>query len=112
MNLSSLPSLVKLIPHIVSTSMRTPVVLPFVGEGIPVPGGLIKHGQYHPSTAMFGSQTTEVDIAHAYNGTFIRPRHRCYSYQFERFFGFGAGNLGFNTEVTRYLPYVYEGRMP
>lgn len=59
---------------------------------------------YEPVQKKFGSTETTVMVSETQFGWYIKPTVPHYKYQFEDFFGFGHGNLGFHKGRTMFVP--------
>lgn len=54
---------------------------------------------------LFGKDDLKVAVLKSDYGYYIQPREPHYKYQFEDFFQFGPGNLGYSKERTVYVPF-------
>jgi len=59
---------------------------------------------YFKDNEIFLNGQVRVSVAYIPGGYLIRPKHPHCKYQFEEFFGFGAGNYGFTMNRCVYLP--------
>jgi hypothetical protein len=60
---------------------------------------------FEETTIVFNNEKILVNLWMSYHGYYIKPIDKCYKYQFEEFFGFGPGNLGFDKNKVIYIPY-------
>jgi hypothetical protein len=52
----------------------------------------------------FASEPVDILVHETRNGFFIKPANRHFKFQFEQFFGFGAGNIGYDKDRTVFVP--------
>lgn len=52
----------------------------------------------------FASEPTTILVHETKNGFFVKPADRHFKFQFEQFFGFGAGNIGYDKDRTVFVP--------
>lgn len=57
-----------------------------------------------PMDKIFGSTSTKLLISETPFGYYIQPTVPHYKFQFEDFFGFGPGNMGFHKGRTIFIP--------
>jgi hypothetical protein len=60
-------------------------------------------GGYKESLVSFGGALTSVKYLETSYGYFVKPMEHCYKAQFEYFFGFGAGNMGWDSNRTVFV---------
>lgn len=53
----------------------------------------------------FGKENLKIAVMETNYGYFIQPREHYYKYQFEEYFGFGYGNVGYCENKTIYVPF-------
>lgn len=54
----------------------------------------------------FGKDDLKIAVMKTDYGYYIQPRERHYKMQFEEYFGFGSGNLGYDKNRTVYVPLI------
>lgn len=59
---------------------------------------------YQPMQKKFGSTETTLLVAETKFGYYVQPTVPHYKFQFEDFFGFGLGNIGFHKGRTIFIP--------
>lgn len=52
----------------------------------------------------FGSERTKIKFLETDYGYYVQPTQRHYKLQFEMFFGFGCGNMGYDPNRTIFVP--------
>jgi hypothetical protein len=66
----------------------------------------IPEGEFKETTVEFMSKPDlKVAVMKTPYGFYVQPREPFYKYQFEEFFGFGCGNLGFDEKKTIFIPF-------
>lgn len=66
---------------------------------------VVPNGKFEEQTTnKFGQTGLKIAVMKTEYGYFIHPIERCHKHQFEEFFGFGCGNIGFDEKRIVYLP--------
>jgi len=65
----------------------------------------IPQGEYKEQSSGFFGEDVKFQVMETEYGHFIRPIKPHLKYQYEDFFGFGCGNMGFDLRRTVYLPF-------
>lgn len=59
---------------------------------------------YIPYQHTFSSEPATILVHETRNGFFVKPANRHFKFQFEQFFGFGTGNIGYDKDRTVFVP--------
>jgi hypothetical protein len=86
----------------VTTTIQNALVLGQKQREIVVPPSA--SSDWHIMEWSFGSDSTSIRYTETQFGYYIQPVKQHVNYQFEDFFGFGCGNLGYNKHRTIFIP--------
>ena len=62
-----------------------------------------KNVKFIETSVVFVSDPVNVRVYETIFGYYVKPVDMHFKYQFENFFGFGCGNVGFDKERTTYV---------
>jgi hypothetical protein len=66
----------------------------------------IPNGVFEEKSVKFRDDNTiKVAVMKTDHGYYVQPREKYFKYEFEQFFGLGCGNIGYDKNITVFIPF-------
>jgi hypothetical protein len=66
----------------------------------------IPNGVFQEKNVKFrDNKTIKVAVMKTDHGYYVQPREKYFKYEFENFFGLGCGNIGYDENITVFIPF-------